>query len=99
MNDRIRGSETFDMTIMVPLIRDSQIALVAVAIVFGTIATAAVCLRLLAARMSSRRLDASDYSILVAWLLTMGLMVTCILGMCYMSYLIFILLRFFFFST
>lgn len=73
---------------MIPLIRDSQIALFAVAIVFGTIATAAVCLRLLAARMSSRRLDASDYSILVAWLLTMGLMVTCILGMCWTSCLL-----------
>lgn len=70
------------MSIMVPLIRDSQIALVAVAIFFGTVATGAVGLRLLAARMSSRRLDASDYSIMVAWLLTMGLMVTCILGTC-----------------
>lgn len=70
------------MSIMVPLIRDSQIALVAVAIVFGTVATGAVVLRLLAARISSRRLDASDYSIMVAWLLTMGLMVMCILGPC-----------------
>lgn len=69
------------MTTMVPLVKDSQIALVAVAIGFGSFATGAVCLRLLAARISSRSLDASDYCILVAWLLTMGLMVTSILGM------------------
>lgn len=63
------------------MVRNSQITLVAVAIVLGSIATAAICLRLLAARISRRRLDASDYSILVAWLFTMGLLVTCILGM------------------
>lgn len=78
----------FVMATMVLLIKDSQIALVAVAIVFGALATAAVCLRLLAAHMSSRRLDASDYSIMVAWLLTMGLMVTCILGTHYCSFII-----------
>ncbi|PSR80899.1 hypothetical protein BD289DRAFT_340681, partial [Coniella lustricola] len=57
----------------------SQIAMVIVAVLFGGISTTAVGLRLLAARISHRHLDASDYCILVAWLLTLGLMVTCVL--------------------
>lgn len=69
------------MALIIPLVDTGQIAMVAVAVVFGSIATLAVGLRLLAARMAHRRLDASDYCILVAWLFTLGLMVVCILGM------------------
>lgn len=68
------------MAVLIPLVKRSQIALFAVSIVYGTIATTAVGLRLGAARISHRRLDASDWCILVAWLFTMGLMVSCILG-------------------
>lgn len=82
MTVQVCGRDFDSMTVTVPLARDAQVASVVVAIVFGAIASVAVCLRLLAARISSRRLDASDYSILMAWLLTMGLMVTCILGRC-----------------
>lgn len=68
------------MAVLVKMASSSQIAMVIVAIIFGSISTTAVGLRLVAARIAHRRLDASDYCILVAWLLTLGLMITCILG-------------------
>lgn len=68
------------MAVLIPLVKSSQIALFAVAIVFGSVATTAIGLRLVAVRIARRRLDASDWSILVAWLFTMGLLVSCILG-------------------
>lgn len=69
------------MAVMVPLAKPGQFATVTVAVIFGSIATAATGLRFLVVRLSHRRLDASDCWILVAWALTMGLMMMCILGM------------------
>lgn len=73
------------MAVLVPLVKSGQVATVSVAVVFGSIATGATGLRFLAARLSHRRLDASDWWILVAWTFTMGLMMMCILGMGFMS--------------
>ncbi|CAN8097101.1 unnamed protein product [Discula destructiva] len=67
------------MTVVIPLTKPDQVAMVVVAIIFGGISTVAVALRLLVAlRISRRSLDASDICILAAWTLTLGLMVTCV---------------------
>ncbi|KAF3769520.1 hypothetical protein M406DRAFT_222497, partial [Cryphonectria parasitica EP155] len=63
----------------IPLAAPSQIAMVIVAVLFGCISTVAIGLRLVAARIAHRRLDASDCCILFAWLFTLGLTVACIL--------------------
>lgn len=65
--------------IIIPLTQPGQIALFTVSIVFGILSTTAVALRFVAARVARRYLDASDYSILGAWSLTLGLMVVCVL--------------------
>lgn len=62
------------------LVQPGQIALFAVSVAFGVLSTIAVALRFVAARISRRYLDASDYSILGAWCLTLGLLVVCVLG-------------------
>lgn len=69
------------MAVAIPLVKSDQVAMVAVAVVFGGVSTVAVLLRFFVAlRISRRSLDASDICILVAWFLTLGLMVTCIAG-------------------
>lgn len=69
------------MAVAIPMTRPDQIAMVIVASIFGSISSAAVSLRLFVAfRISRRSLDASDICILLAWILTMGLMVTCVAG-------------------
>lgn len=65
---------------VVPLIQTGQIALYAVSVVFGILSTLAVALRFVAARIAHRHLDASDYCILGAWSLVLGLMIVCVLG-------------------
>lgn len=75
-------SSFWKMAVTIPIEKPDQLAMVAVAVVFGAISTGAVALRgLVAVRIARRRLDASDICILVAWILTMGLVVTCISGM------------------
>ncbi|KAJ4406647.1 hypothetical protein N0V82_010070 [Gnomoniopsis sp. IMI 355080] len=67
------------MAVVVPIEKVDQLAMVAVAVIFGGISTGAVALRILVAvRIAKRGLDASDICILIAWILTMGLVVTCI---------------------
>lgn len=69
------------MAVVIPIEKDDQLAMVAVAVIFGGTSTAAVALRILVAmRIARRSLDASDICIIIAWLLTMGLMITCISG-------------------
>lgn len=69
------------MAVLIPLLKTDQVAMVAVAVIFGSVSTTAVSLRLFVAlRISRRRLDASDICIVIAWFLMMGLMVTCVAG-------------------
>lgn len=69
------------MAVVIPIEKADQLAMVAVAVIFGGVSTGAVALRILVAvRVARRTLDASDICILIAWILTMGLMVTCIAG-------------------
>lgn len=69
------------MAVTIPLVKPGAIWLVAVATAFGCIATVAVGLRLWAARISRRRLDASDWCALAAWVFMCGLNICCIFGM------------------
>lgn len=69
------------MAVEIPMLKSDQVAMVVVAAIFGSISSFAVSLRLFVVlRISQRSLDASDICILVAWIFTLGLMVTCIAG-------------------
>lgn len=56
----------------IPIQNTQQVALIVVPIVFDLLAIAAVALRVLARRVSNRRLDASDYVMFAALLFTTG---------------------------
>lgn len=51
---------------MFPVVRSDQIALISCAIIFSIIPVTAVSLRILARRVSNRRVDTSDYLIVAA---------------------------------
>ncbi|PSR83338.1 hypothetical protein BD289DRAFT_453866 [Coniella lustricola] len=69
--------------IQIPLVKPGQIALLTCSIIFGVIPTIAVILRLVARRIAHRKLDAADYLILFAWLMTVALATTCVLETIY----------------
>lgn len=53
--------------IRVPFVKTGQVALLACSVVFAFIPTVFVMLRLIARRISKRRLDSADYTIIAAW--------------------------------
>lgn len=57
----------------VPITTAHQANLIIIPVIFNTLAAVAVCLRLLARRVSNRNLEASDYIILVALVVTTAL--------------------------
>lgn len=56
----------------IPITTSGQTSLIAVPVVFNLLAVVAVALRLLARRVSNRSLDASDYTIIAALIVTMA---------------------------
>lgn len=69
--------------LMLPLVKEGQVALLVMSVIFAVIPTVAVSLRLIARRIAHRRLDAGDICIICAWFITIGLIVTCILEALY----------------
>lgn len=57
---------------VIPIKTSSQASLVVVPVIFGLLAAAAVALRVLARRVSNRRLDASDYVMIAALVVTLA---------------------------
>lgn len=55
-----------------PIENGMQVALIVIPVVFGTLATVAVGLRVLARRVSNRPIDASDYIMFVALVSTLA---------------------------
>lgn len=53
--------------LLLPLVKEGQIALLVMSIIFAVIPTVAVVLRLIARRIAHRRLDAGDICIICAW--------------------------------
>lgn len=51
----------------IPLVKEGQLALLVMSIIFAIIPTVAVVLRLVARRISHRRLDAGDFCIMFSW--------------------------------
>ncbi|KAJ4389297.1 hypothetical protein N0V93_006763 [Gnomoniopsis smithogilvyi] len=66
-----------------PMVKTGQIALFTCSIIFAIIPTVAVVLRIIARRIANRRLDAADYLIFCAWILTIGLAICCALETVY----------------
>lgn len=56
----------------IPIKTSEQASLIVVPVVFSLLAVVAVSLRLLARRISNRKLDASDYMILAALIVTIA---------------------------
>lgn len=56
-----------DNMLMLPLVKEGQVALLVMSVIFAVIPTVAVSLRLIARRIAHRRLDAGDICIICAW--------------------------------